>query len=163
MSTDDRKAHGLVAVGVPIAKITRPVFGRRGFIHGALASDWPAIVGSALAGQTLPLSVRFPKGERTGGVLEIKVAASAFSTQLQHLAPLVIERVNGYFGWKAVDRIKLRHGPLPRLGEKKPPKKQHATPTDPVVLPDALESIDNPELKAALQRLASHLTPGVKS
>jgi len=159
MIKDDRKAHGLVAVGVPANKVTRPIFGKRGFIHGALAADWPAVVGSALAAQTMPLSVRFPRGERTGGVLEIKVANSAFSTQLQHLSPLVIERINGYFGWRAVDRIKLRHGPLPALDKRRRrtnPETEGETRTFSV-----LERIDDPALKAALQRLGSHLVSSV--
>ena len=122
MTKDDRTTYGLVAVGLPTSKITRPLFGRRGFVHGALITDWPAIVGSAMSLHTMPLGIKFPKGERVGGVLEIKVAASAFSTQLQHLAPLVVERVNGYFGWRAVERLKLRHGPLPKL-DKAVPKK----------------------------------------
>ncbi len=156
MNKDDRKAHGLVAVGVPVAKVTRPVFGKRGFIHGALAADWPAIVGSLLAGHTLPLRIRFPKGERTGGVLEIKVT-SGFATQLQYQAPLVIERVNGYFGWKAVADVKLRQGPLPKLDTRKPRAKPAVETQNSGPLSAAIEAIDNPDLKAALQRLGAHL------
>ena len=94
-----------------------------------------------------------------GGVLEIKVAASAFSTQLQHLAPLVIERVNGYFGWKAVERLKLRHGPLPKLDK---PLSRPADKTESACLPDSLAKVEDPELRAALERLGAHLVSGPK-
>ena len=154
MTKDERTTYGLVAVGMPTSKVTRPLFGRRGFVHGALITDWPAIVGSAMALHTLPLGIRFPKGERVDGVLEIKVAASAFSTQLQHLAPLVVERVNGYFGWRAVDRLKLRHGPLPKLDR---PQSRQPTVAAPAARQAVLERVEDPELRAVLERLGSHL------
>ncbi len=154
MTKDDRTTYGLVAVGLPMSKITRPIFGRRGFVHGALITDWPAIVGTAMSAHTMPLGIKFPKGERVGGVLEIKVAASAFSTELQHLAPLVIERVNGYFGWKAVDQLKLRHGPLPRLDKDKP---RAAPVSKATAVPDVVKTVEDPELRAVLERLGSHL------
>lgn len=154
----DRKTHGLVAVGLPVAQITRPVFGRRGFIHGALVMDWPAIVGPLLAAHTVPMGIQFPRGERTGGQLSIKVSSSAFATQLQHLSPLVIDKVNGYFGWKAVDRLRLRHGPLPRLDRRQggaPKPKEPAAP----LRSAALDRVEDPELRAALAGLAAGLAP----
>ena len=158
MTKDERHTYGLVAVGLPTAQITRPLFGRRGFVHGALVTDWPAIVGSAMASMTMPLGIRFPKGERADGVLEIKVASSAFAPQLEHLAPLVIQRVNGYFGWKAVARVKLRHGPLPVL-KRPPPRESVATMTE---RPAVLDRVDDPELRAVLEQLAGHLVSGAK-
>ena len=153
MTNDDRTTHGLVAVGLPTAKITRPLFGRRGFVHGALITDWPAIVGSAMAAFTLPMRIRFPKGERVNGVLEIKVAGS-WSTELQHQEPLVVQKVNGYFGWKAVERLKIRQGPLPQLDPVKPLR---AAPSGNKVDLAVLEQVEDPELRAVLQRLGSHL------
>ena len=158
MRNDDRTFHGLVAIGLPAAKITRPLFGKRGFIHGALVTDWPAIVGSAMATHTLPLGIRFPKGERTNGVLEIKVASSAFAPQINHLEPLVIQRVNGYFGWKAVEKLKLRHGPLPPAPRPAVRKVAILPPVEGAVL----DQVEDPELRAALQRLGAHLVSPVK-
>ena len=39
---------------------------------------------------------------------------SAFALELQHLAPLVIERVNAHYGWRCVGRLVLKQGPVPR-------------------------------------------------
>jgi hypothetical protein len=153
----DRNTHGLVAVGLPIARITKPLFGRRGFIHGALVTEWPVIVGSVLAAHTVPMGIQFPRGERVGGQLTIKVSSSAFATQLQHLSPLVIDKVNGYFGWKAVDRLRLRHGPLPRLEQAPRPARAKPRTIQP---PPALDQIEDDELRAALAKLAASLVAG---
>lgn len=158
MSADkhDQRRYGMVAVGGPVGTLTRPIFGRQGFAGGAMIVDWPAIVGAAVASYTLPIRVRFAKGERSGGTLEIKVANSAFATELQHLEPLILERINGYFGWAAVARLKLRHGPLP-------PRNQPPAPPPPLAsraqaqLTQALDRVDDPELKAVLERLGRHI------
>ncbi len=153
---DDKRLCGMVAVAVPAGKVTRPVFGRHGFAGGALVVDWPAIVGSAVAAHTLPLRIKFPPKERTDGTLVVKVASSAFATELQHLEPLIIQRINGYFGWQAVTRIKLQHGPLPvRKDKAEPPPAP--TPEAAARLEKSLEAVEDPELRAVLERLGRHI------
>ncbi|MBI2240848.1 MAG: DUF721 domain-containing protein [Magnetospirillum gryphiswaldense] len=152
----DQRRYGMVAVGVPVGTLTRPIFGRHGFAGGAMIVDWPAIVGAAVASYTLPIRVRFAKGERSGGTLEVKVANSAFATELQHLEPLILDRINGYFGWAAVARLKLRHGPLPRRDARVAAAAPSAPKTE-ARLTDALDKVDDPELKAVLERLGRHI------
>lgn len=153
----DNRRYSMVQVGIPVGVLTKPIFGRHGFAGGAMIVDWPAIVGAAVSAYTLPIRVRFAKGERSGGTLEIKVANSAFATELQHLEPLILERINGYFGWAAVARLKLRHGPLP------PRQADRAQPPPPLPaltnerLGQVLDAVSDPELRAALERLGRHV------
>lgn len=37
---------------------------------------------------------------------------TGFALELQHLAPIVIERVNAHFGWRCVSRLLLKQGPV---------------------------------------------------
>jgi hypothetical protein len=145
----------MVAVAVPVERVTRPVFGRHGFVNGALVVDWPAIVGSAVAAHTLPLRIKFPPRVRAEGTLVVKVASSAFATELQHLEPLILERINGYFGYRAVARLNLRHGPLPLRAAVRPPPEPPATLAAPAAA--ALATVDDPELRDALERLGRRL------
>jgi hypothetical protein len=153
-----RRGGGLVAVAVPAGRVTRPVFGRRGFVSGALVVDWPAIVGSAVAAHTQPERIRFPTRDRSGGTLVIKVASSAFATELQHLEPLILERVNSHFGYRAVARLHLRHGPLPLPASRRPLR-----PSPDVAEGEsgggdaALAAVEDPELRAVLARLGRRL------
>jgi len=151
-----QRRNSMVPVGDPVGRLTRPVFGRHGFAGGALVMDWPVIVGSALAAYTLPQRIQFPPGERSGGVLHVKVASSAFAPQIVHLEPLILERINGYFGWKAVDRLRLHHGPLPR-----PLPRRQTAPTTPAELPEstkaALEKVSDLELREILMRIGQRI------
>jgi hypothetical protein len=154
---EDRRVYGMVSIAVPSERVTRPVFGRHGFAGGALVVDWPAIVGSAVASHTLPIRIRFPPKERAEGTLIIKVDSGAFAVEVQHLEPLILERINGYFGWKAVARLKLMQGPLPEARRKPKP----AAPA-PVALSSDLEArlagVEDPDLRDVLARLGKTLT-----
>lgn len=152
---DTRIARGLLAVAVPAERVTRPLFGRHGFAGGALLLDWPAIVGSAVASHTLPLRIRFPPQERAGGTLVIKVASSAFAPELQHLEPLILQRINGHFGYNAVARLKLVHGPLPERQPLHPPPV--ATGTLPERVETIIAAVEDDGLRAALTRLGARI------
>lgn len=153
---DDRRIQGMVSIAVPADRVTKPVFGKHGFISGALVVDWPAIVGSAVASHTLPLRIKFPPKERGEGTLEIKVASSAFATELQHLEPLIVERINGYFGWKAVARLRLRHGPLPQRQPVRPPPPEPDAQTS-AQLDAVLDKVEDPRLREVLARLGKYV------
>jgi len=147
----DRRVYGMVAIAVPSERVTRPVFGKHGFAGGALVVDWPAIVGSAVASHTMPIRIRFPPKERAEGSLIIKVDSGAFALEVQHLEPLILERINGYFGWKAVARLKLMQGPLPRPPRRPPPP---AAPAElGVGLETRLAEVEDPDLREVLTRL----------
>ena len=80
---------------------------RRGFMAGRIVTDWPQIIGQPLDRVTMPLELTFPPGKRAGGTLYVKVAGP-FATEIQMLGDLLIERVNAYFGYGAVARLRIR-------------------------------------------------------
>jgi len=149
---DDRRSFTMRAIASPLGKITRTAVRRRGFAEGAILSDWPAIVGPLLARTTCPLKVSFPRGERGDGTLHLRVASSALSTEITHLQPLIIERINAYFGYGAVSRLALTHGPLPERVKAKPPRPAPTAERKQAVA-EVLQEITDPDLKAALERL----------
>jgi|SRR5579875_2250474 hypothetical protein len=96
-----------------------PVVARQGFGQSGLILFWDDIAGERLAAISQPLKLQWPpRGrDRTSGhgetaatlVLQVE---SGFALELQHLAPVLIERVNAHFGWRCVSRILLKQGPL---------------------------------------------------
>lgn len=146
-----RQARGLLAVSTQLNRVTAAVRRRRGLSEAGLIADWPAIVGEELAAECLPQ--RLVRGaDGTGGTLHIRVSGP-LALELQHLEPLVIERINGFFGYRAIARLALRQGPLaPR------PQRRKIAPPQPA--PDAaarlaplLAGVEDEELRAALERL----------
>ena len=37
---------------------------------------------------------------------------TGFALEMQHLAPVIIERVNAHFGWRGIARVLLKQGPI---------------------------------------------------
>lgn len=101
------------SLGVALAKVTKAAYRRRGFAVADILTNWAAVVGDALAMQSCPESLTFPPEKTTGGTLKIRVGG-AMALELQHLAPLVIQRINGYYGFKAVERLSFIQGPMPK-------------------------------------------------
>ena len=130
------------ALGAALPALTKRALGRRGFAEGGLALDWAAVVGEEIAANTLPLKVAYPKGSRSGGTLHLKVA-SGYALVIAHCEPQLIERVNAYLGYGAIQRLTLTQGHI--LG---PPRRAQSEgdsgPAQPV------DGIDDPELAAAL-------------
>ena len=158
--TADRRQGGLRTLGGSLGAATKRAFARRGLTGADIARQWPAIVGSELAAHCRPRQLRFAKaGEAVDGRLTLRVAPG-WALQLQHLEPLVLERVNGFFGYRAVGRLVLQQGPLPALrngapGSRVPPKAKPA-PLD-GALAAKLSTVGDPELRAALEKLGRSL------
>ena len=125
---------------------------RRGLAEVSIIADWPSIVGPVLAAASSPRQLTYPRGKRAGGTLHITVAGS-IATELQHLEPLVLERINGYFGYRAVERLRFVHGPLPDSTNVQAKPRQHDTTgaTGPMV--PQLERVQDDDLRRALERL----------
>ncbi len=147
-----RGGQGPRAIAGEVERLTRPALGKRGFAEAAIIAEWATVVGPVLAAHTCPLKLVFQRGQRGDGVLHLRVANGAFATELQHLEPQLLERVNGHFGYRAVARLALSQGPLPRRPKPKPPQ---PPPADPAVVERAVASVDDPEVKQALARLGS--------
>ena len=141
------------ALGVTVDKLTRPVFGQRGLVDGKIIHHWPEIIGDMLATGCLPEKISYTKGERGRGTLQLRIANSALATEIQHLEPVILERVNTYFGYQAVARLKLVHGPLPQQKPKNTPVVHPLNENQTRSLVSDLASVDDPELKAALESL----------
>jgi hypothetical protein len=144
------------AISDLMPEIGRTAFRRFGFVQSSVVTRWPEIVGPRHARVCAPEAIRFPPGEKTDGILQL-VVVPAHAPIIQHVIPEIIERVNRFFGYKAVARVKLRQG------EVKPPAAQQPAAAPPSLKPipmelgDSLRDIGDPELRAVLESLARSL------
>jgi hypothetical protein len=136
-------------------EVGRTAFRRFGFVQSSVVTRWPEIVGERHARACAPESIRFPTGEKRDGILQL-VVLPAFAPIVQHLIPEIIVRVNRFFGYEAVARVKLRQGRLPTRGEGAPRAPTSLRPI-PVDLGASLRDIGDPELRAVLESLARSL------
>ncbi|GMM60641.1 hypothetical protein NUTIK01_14180 [Novosphingobium sp. IK01] len=137
--------------------IGRTAFRRFGFVQSSVVSRWPEIIGAAHARHCLPESIRFAPGEKADGVLHL-VVTPAHAPLIQHVIPEIIERVNRFFGYRAVARVKLRQGVVQARQATGPkPLAPPSLKPIPMELGESLRDIGDPELRAVLESLARSL------
>ncbi|MFQ5955023.1 MAG: DUF721 domain-containing protein [Kiloniellales bacterium] len=141
------------AVAALLPKVTAKALGKRGFAVAAVITDWIEIVGNELAAMAQPLRIAFARNKRDGGTLHVR-ASGAAATELQHLEPQILERINGYFGFRAVARLKIHHGPAAPVA----PSPTAAAPkssTGQAIenLEDRVAGVEDPDLRDALKSL----------
>ena len=128
----------------------RASFRKFGFVQHSIVSRWGEIVGARYAAVSAPDSIRFPQGKRANGTLNLTVAG-AHAPMMQHVAPEIVERVNRFFGYPAVDRVVMRQGAVARPAER---SAQPELAPVPVELGDSLRAVGDPELRTVLESLA---------
>lgn len=152
---DDKPRGGAArSVADMLPDIGRAAFRRFGFVQSSVVSRWPEIVGPRYADVSTPESIRFPVGRRADGVLTLQVDG-AHAPMMQHVMPVIIERVNRFFGYPAVARVTIRQG-----AASAPPEPKRAPPSlrpVPIELGDSLRAVVDPELRACLASLAGAL------
>ncbi len=139
--------------------LTRPAFEKFGFPAAALLTDWAAIAGPDLASYTAPERLKWPRQPdapedargQPAATLVLRVEGPR-AIELQHRAPQLIERINSYFGFRAIAQIRLYQAPLAhsRDSRQAPPKIVPRPDRDGLV-----GAIRDPRLRTALSRIAA--------
>ena len=107
-------------------------------------TDWARIAGAELAGYTVPDKIKWPRGGdgaavddedggRRGATLILRVDP-ARALDVEYRSRQIMDRINSYFGYRAVETIRLVQAPL----ETKPVETRATScqPATPSALPD---------------------------
>ena len=141
------------AAGELVGEVGGQSFRRFGFVQSSIVSRWAEIVGERYAKVSCPNQSSFPAGKKAGGVLTLLVEG-AHAPLIQHLAPMIMERVNRFFGYAAVNRVIFRQGKPPAPGPR--PARPQLAPV-PKELGEGLREIADPELRACLESLGAQI------
>jgi hypothetical protein len=141
------------AAGELVGDIGGQSFRRFGFIQSSIVSRWGDIVGERYAKASSPESIKFPAGKKAGGVLTLLVDG-AHAPLIQHLTPMIVDRVNRFFGYAAINRIVFRQGKPPAPAAR--PQRPQLAPV-PKELGEGLREIADPELRACLESLGAQI------
>jgi len=158
-----RSAGWARPIGAYAARALDPTARARGFATTAILSEWPAIVGAELAQFTMPDKVVWPKrrgdaeeaspqrGRRGEGAILVLRVEGPRAIEVQHRSGQILERVNSYFGYRAVAEMRILQAPVTRKAVRSPAS---APPIDPNTLTPSA-AIEDRGLRAALLRLGS--------
>jgi hypothetical protein len=135
------------------ARIIDPVAAKRGFATSELISAWPDIIGNRFAASTRPERITWPPRDPDApGVLVLKVEGPV-AILLQHELQQLVERINVFMGYQAIDRIRLIQGPVGAGEPARGANQSTLTAAEKAQLDGALSQVDDDELRSALERL----------
>ena len=162
-----RRGGGLRRLPDLLSRVLDPAARRRGLAEAKLLAEWPTIVGPALAARSHPIRLS-QSADRFGGILLLHVAGTA-ALELQHSEPQILERINGFFGYPAVNRLRLVQAPpLRSSASPAQPASRPLSAADEIEVAEAVRAIGDPALKTALaglgrtlKRRPGALEPGV--
>lgn len=159
MPVSGERRTGARSVGMFVPRLTRAAFEKFGFSAVQLISDWPQIAGPELARYTAPDRIVWPRRAaadsedgargRPAATLHLRVEP-ARALEVQYGGALLIDRINAYFGYRAVGELRLIQMAPPKSG--KLPGAGPARTSAPAGPQPAL-GVSDPALEAALQRM----------
>ncbi len=141
----------------PLADIAAAPIGealkQAGFAATEIVTRWDEIVGDDLARRSAPVKIAWPRrpadhGEPDPGTLHVRVEAP-FALEIQHLAPVIVERVNAFMGWRCVAGVRLTQIPLQA---KRKPKPAPPAPADEARLTAAASAFEDEGLREVILR-----------
>jgi hypothetical protein len=80
----------------------------------------------------------------------------AFAIELQHMADVLIDRINAHLGWRCVGRLQFKQGPIDRLARAKG-KRGILSETQLAAAAPFAEGVADERLRAALTKLGAHV------
>jgi hypothetical protein len=110
------------AVGAFVPKVTAAVFEKFGFHSAEIMASWETIVGADLARLTRPETIKWPRGARShldaadeggrsAGATLIVASDPAFALEVSYRHKEIIDRINRYFGYRAIAQLKVHQVP----------------------------------------------------
>ena len=144
-------------------EITKAAFARHGFAQGDVITHWAEIAGADLAAVSAPERIKWPRGSaeaarKAGGTLVIRAAAGR-ALDIEYGATRIISRVNGFFGYGAIARLKVSQAAELPSRSPAPVSADAVTP----VCERQLGELDDGPLKAALERLGKGIAKAAAS
>ncbi len=148
-----RRKGGLLSFGVDVRRLVAPLLGRNGFVHADILAHWEDILGSVLARGVYPHRLVFPKGQRENATLHVKAVSGAYAMEFSARYPEILEKINAYFGYRAVFDIRVTQGALPAVRRRRKPPEKPVPETVRIRVRRTVSVIEDDRLRGAAEEL----------
>jgi hypothetical protein len=151
-------------IGGSIRDILDPLMAKRANVDLSLALAWQQVAGEKLHGRTQPLHIQWPQrvsadDQFKPGALVV-AAEGSVALDLQYSSGELVERINRFFGYPAVSRIRIEQKPIMRFKEKQKRPEPVLNADEKAGLEASLSRIEDEGLRETLFRLGTHVLAG---
>jgi len=93
-------------IGDTLPKILKTKLKKANFVDISVIKNWKEIVGDDIAKNCWPIKIFFSDGNNSNGKITIKVKRG-WSLEIEYKNQEIIEKLNQYFGYKAISKINI--------------------------------------------------------
>ncbi|MEM7301856.1 MAG: DciA family protein [Pseudomonadota bacterium] len=143
-----------------LSRVVNPILEQRAGMNGDLVAAWAELAGERYAECSLPVKLIWPPArgpeDRFEPATLLVACDPAQAVYLQHEASQIISRINFYFGFDAVVRMRIeqrRPEQHVKTSASRRPPPIRASRNDQQRVAAMIAVVENPKLKAALQRM----------
>lgn len=151
------KAREPRAVSEIVGKVLEPVLARRTGMTLDLMRAWPELVGDEFRDTTRPEKIDWPRRAHEDDPFKPATLVVACENQaalfFQHEQAPLMERINVFFGFEAIGRIRILQKAVMTEKKSEPAMTPKVSQADATRLASILDEIDDPDLKETLQKL----------
>ncbi|WP_273760035.1 DUF721 domain-containing protein [Bartonella sp. ML70XJBT.G] len=155
MSKQFKKRH-FYSLSETVSKMLDPVLRKRTGLNVALIEHWPQIVGDDMSEYTMPLKIIWKCRAVQDEVFQpatLVIACEGFTAlKLMHETKELLHRINVFFGYIAIDRIKIEQRSI-SIPENHLTLKSNLNEKDKKHIAKMLEKIENKSLRQSLYKL----------
>ena len=108
MNKYNKQLKAATQLGWYVNKITKSFFNKQGFAQNYILENWDSIVGPSFIEKSLPIKLQI---EKIGGYLVIACDGST-ALELEYLKEDIIKKINSYYGFQAINKIKFQNLPI---------------------------------------------------
>jgi hypothetical protein len=153
-----RSRRGIQPIADILGGVMDPILRRKSGMTTGLIGAWSEIAGARLQDATRPERLVWPAQRSDDDPFEpatlIVACEAATALRLQHQTSELIGRINAFFGFAAVDRIKIVQKPVNQGRIDRRPTLRNLVPHEQERVAEMVSRIEDPKLRKALQEFA---------
>ena len=150
-------SYGLEPLNAATGRITQSIFKKSEGFLSTLILDWHLILGDTLSQNFFPSKVSFLHGKQKGGTLHIQVSSGSHSMMAYHMQPLILEKINRFYGYEAFNKLSISQTKGFELPKTSSPKSYTLTSEEKASILQLTYALDEGDLKNALDCLGQSL------
>jgi len=152
------------SIGDTLRKVNRKFSSKYNRTEFVINSKWSEIVGSYFKEYSEPLNVSRVRGYENDlgetvykNYLNVSVAPAA-AIELQHFKGTIIEKINTYFGYKAIMDLRIHQNYIPKRTHMKQINKKNIDKDGIEFVKQNIKEFQNSDLKKSLLNLGNKIT-----
>ena len=160
-NTEPKRTFVPKKIGDTLGKVNRAFSNKYGKTEFLILSKWPQIVGSFFAEHSEPdkisrLTEDFDEFDQPifKNFLHVRVSPAA-AVEFQHYKDTIIEKINSFFGYKAIADLRLQQNFIPKKKNEQPLKSERfeATDNEKELVKKEMQNIKDKDLEKSIVNL----------